>query len=156
MLKLHFIAIGTKMPSWVDEACQTYLKHLREFAEVKLSALPSIKRSKSSTIAQDMQKEAELILASVPNRARLIALDKDGKHFSSEELAAFFEDIATKASQWCFIIGGPDGIHQSVLEKCHDRWSLSALTFPHPLARVMTLEASYRALSISKNHPYHK
>lgn len=156
MLKLHFIVVGNKMPGWVDEACQTYLKHLKEFAQVHLHALSHIKRSKSSSAEQDMQKEAELILAALPKKAVNIALDKDGKAFSSEELAMFFEQIATHESQWCFIIGGPDGIHPSVLEKCHYKWSLSRLTFPHPLARVMVLEASYRALSISKNHPYHK
>lgn len=156
MLKLHFIVVGNKMPGWVDEACLTYLKHLREFAQVSLHALPHVKRNKSSNIEQDMHKEAELILDAVPNKALMIALDKDGKTFSSEELAFFFENIAAHESQWCFIIGGPDGIHPSLLQKCQYRWSLSKLTFPHTLARVIALEASYRALSISKNHPYHK
>lgn len=156
MLKLHFVVVGNKMPGWVDEACQTYLKHLKEFAQVHLHALPHVKRSKNSSVELDMQKEAELILQAIPNKALAIALDKDGNRFSSEELAVFFEQIATHESQWCFIIGGPDGLHSSVLQRCQYKLSLSKLTFPHPLARIMTLETTYRALSITKNHPYHK
>lgn len=92
----------------------------------------------------------------MPNGARIIALEIEGKAFSSEELAMKITQLQQISSHLCFLIGGPEGLSSEILSYCDERWSLSKLTLPHPLVRIMLLETLYRAWSIMNNHPYHK
>jgi 23S rRNA (pseudouridine1915-N3)-methyltransferase len=156
MFKLTIVACGSKMPSWVNEAVSDYSKRLKEYVNLALVEIPLFKRNKSSDLTRIMEKEALLIQSAIPNGAQVIALDIQGETFSSEKLAAKFEALQLTCSHLCLLIGGPEGLSPQTLAKCHARWSLSALTLPHPLVRIILLETIYRAWSISHNHPYHK
>lgn len=156
MLKITLIACGNKMPDWVNIATQTFIQRLQEYAQFKLIELAPEKRIKSQNETVYLEKEAIKIEQAIPPSSYLIALDSRGEKFTSEKLANKLEKLQLHASHWCLIIGGPDGINPLLLEKMHERWSLSDLTFPHPLARIVLLEALYRAFSILHAHPYHR
>lgn len=156
MFKITLIACGDKMPAWVNEATAEYTKRLKEFAQVNLIEIPLIKRTKSSDTARIMDKEASQVLAAIPSNCRVIALEIGGDTFSSEKLAVKIEGLQQICSHLCLIIGGPEGLSAQVLSHCQERWSLSQLTLPHPLVRIVLLETLYRAWSIINNHPYHK
>ncbi|KTD64054.1 23S rRNA (pseudouridine(1915)-N(3))-methyltransferase RlmH [Legionella spiritensis] len=156
MLKITVIACGNKMPGWVGEAVREYTKRLREFAHVQIIEIPLMKRSGASDIERIMDKEAQQIAHAIPGGARVIALAINGQMFSSETLAARLESLQQTSSHLCFIIGGPEGLATRILARSQELWSLSGLTLPHPLARVVLLEAIYRALAIINHHPYHK
>lgn len=156
MLKITVIAVGNKMPSWVMEGSNDYVKRFNDGIQLKLIEIPLIRRSKTSDLARIMEKEAALIQEAIPSGSRLIALDIEGKSFSSEGLALKINQLQQINSHFCLLIGGPEGLSKETLHRCDERWSLSKLTLPHPLVRIMLLETLYRAWSIINNHPYHK
>lgn len=156
MMKMTVIACGNKMPAWVDEATQEYGKRLQEFVSLSLIEIPLVKRTKASDLARIMEKEAQLILQAIPSGARVIALAIEGDRFGSEKLAEKLNQLQQRHSHVCFIIGGPEGLSPATLAHCQERWSLSPLTLPHPLVRIILLETIYRAFAINHNHPYHK
>ncbi|KTC69333.1 rRNA large subunit methyltransferase [Legionella birminghamensis] len=156
MFKITIIACGNKMPSWVNEGVKEYAKRLKEATSLNLVEIPLGKRSRPSDLARMMEKEAESILSAIPSSSHVIALAIDGKQYSSETLAAKIENLQMVNSHVCFIIGGPEGLSAQVLERANEHWSLSLLTLPHPLVRIILLESLYRAWSIINNHPYHK
>lgn len=156
MLKLTLIACGNKMPSWVEMAVNEYAKRLKEFIHLSLIEIPLCKRSKSSDLTRILEKESSLMIAAIPAGARVIGLDIGGESFSSEALAAKFEKLQQTSSHLCILIGGPEGFSARTRAHFNESWSLSALTLPHPLVRILLVEAIYRACSIIANHPYHK
>jgi len=144
------------MPAWVETAVLEYSKRLREYVSLSLLEVPLQKRGKNCDLGRILDKESALIAGLIPQGARLIALDIEGQSFSSEKLAAKFDDLSHTHSHLCFLIGGPEGLSPATRALCEERWSLSALTLPHPLVRILVLEAFYRAWAILNNHPYHK
>ena len=156
MFKITLIACGNKMPSWVDEAVKEYVKRLREYVNLSIIEIPLLKRTKSGDLTRILEKESALIIDAIPNAARVIAMEIEGESFSSEKLATKFEMITQVNSHICFLIGGPEGLSANTLARCDERWSLSSLTLPHPMVRIILFEAIYRAWSIINNHPYHK
>lgn len=156
MLKITIIALGNKMPDWVTLGSNEYAKRFHDNIQVKIIEIPLIRRSKSSDLARILEKETTLIKDVLPTSARLIAMDMLGKSFSSDDLAHKISHLQQISSHLCFIIGGPEGLSTEILTLCDERWSLSRLTLPHPLVRIILLEALYRAWSIINNHPYHK
>lgn len=133
-----------------------FSKRLQEYASFSLIEIPLSKRGKSSDLCRILDKEAALILAAIPQGSHVIALDIGGKSFSSEDLAQKIESLQLITSHICLIIGGPEGLIPAVLSRAKERWSLSQLTLPHPIVRIVLLEGLYRAWSIINNHPYHK
>lgn len=156
MLKITIITLGNKMPDWVNQGANEYAKRLNDGVQLKLIEIPLIRRGKSSDLLRILEKESALIKDALPNNARIIALDIEGKAFSSEELALKISQLQQTSSHLCFIIGGPEGLSPEIFKLCNERWSLSKLTLPHPLVRIILLETLYRAWSIINNHPYHK
>ncbi len=156
MLKITIITLGNKMPDWVNSGVNEYVKRFHDGIQIKLIEIPLLRRNKSSDLARILEKESALIKDALPANARLIALDMLGKSFSSEELALKLTQLQQISSHLCFIIGGPEGLSNEILSLCDERWSLSKLTLPHPLVRIILLESLYRAWSIINNHPYHK
>ncbi|WP_454780927.1 23S rRNA (pseudouridine(1915)-N(3))-methyltransferase RlmH [Legionella sp. WA2022007384] len=156
MLKITIITLGNKMPNWVTQGSNEYAKRLNDGVQLKIIEIPLIRRSKSSDLSRILEKESALIKDALPSNARIIALEIEGKTFSSEELALKISQLQQTTSHLCFIIGGPEGLSQEILRLCDERWSLSKLTLPHPLVRIILLETLYRAWSIINNHPYHK
>lgn len=156
MMKMTIITLGHKMPRWVDEAVGEFSKRLQESTTLQLIEIPLLKRGKSSDLSRILEKELSLIASAIPSGSRLIALDLTGESFTSEQLALKIERLQTITSHLCFIIGGPEGLAPGLLDRCDERWSLSKLTLPHTLARILLLETLYRAYSILNHHPYHK
>lgn len=156
MFKITLIACGNKMPSWVNTAVAEFSKRLQDYVSFNLIEIPLAKRGKSSDLTRILEKEAALISAAIPSNARIIALEINGNSFTSEKLALKLEQLQQITSHLCFLIGGPEGLIPSIIARSNERWSLSQLTLPHPLVRIVLLEALYRAWSIIHNHPYHK
>lgn len=155
-MKFTIIAVGTKMPSWVQEGYAEYAKRLPKELSPKLIELAIGPRGKGRSIEQAKEHEAQLILHAIPKGVCVVALDVKGKRLKTE-------DIANKLASWqmngddiCLLIGGPDGFTPELLAKSQERWSLSDLTLPHPLVRVVLIEQLYRAWTILQHHPYHK
>lgn len=144
------------MPNWVDEAIREYSKRLSESAHLNLIEVPLLRRGKSTDLSRIMEKEMCAMQAAIPSGSRLIALDIQGESFTSEALALKIKKLQHISSHLCFLIGGPEGLLPELLALCDERWSLSSLTLPHALARIILLETLYRAYSILNHHPYHK
>jgi 23S rRNA (pseudouridine1915-N3)-methyltransferase len=156
MQKVTVCAVGQKMPKWVNEASQELAKRLHQKIQLEWIELPLLKRSTNQQLSQILEKELQLFLDAIPTKAHLITLDAQGKLFSSEKLAARMSELQQLSSHWCIVIGGPEGLHPQLKAKALESWSLSPLTFPHPLVRLILLESLYRSWCIQNNHPYHK
>jgi 23S rRNA (pseudouridine1915-N3)-methyltransferase len=156
MLKITICSIGQKMPIWVNEATTELLKRFEHKIQIEWVELPLIKRTTPSQLDQILEKEYVNLLNTIPEKAYLIVLDANGKTFSSEQLSSKMSDLQQQYSHWCFIIGGPEGIHPKLKQIAKEKWSLSSLTFTHPLVRLILLESLFRSWCILNNHPYHK
>lgn len=155
-MRIRIIAVGTKMPAWVEQGYVEYAKRMPRDCVVELVELPLAQRGKNTDIARAMEKEGEEILAAIGKGEQVIALDVKGKSWSTEQLAEQMANWRMSGNNYCLLIGGPDGLAPQCLAQAHMRWSLSALTLPHPLVRILVIEQLYRACSILQNHPYHK
>lgn len=145
------------MPAWVNEGYQEYQKRLSSEIKLQLIEIPAEIRGKNADIARIKQREGEKILASIPNDAEIvIALEVQGKNWSSEQLAQNLKTWQNQSQSVALLIGGPDGLSDDCRKRANILWSLSALTLPHPLVRIVLAEQIYRAYSILKNHPYHR
>ncbi len=155
-MKINLIAIGNKMPGWVDTASNDFIKRLPAEIKINLILLPLIKRGKNPDIPRIIRDESRKILNAVPKDSLLVVLDVLGKAVSTEKLSGMLETWLQQGQDISIIIGGPDGVSDELLSQASVKLSLSALTFPHPLVRVILLEQIYRAWSIINNHPYHR
>ncbi len=156
MLEITLIAMGDKMPAWVVTATHEFSKRLKEAFKFNLIEIPLLRRTHASHLSHILEKEANKLHQTLPKGAYLIALDAKGKSFTSEALATQLEKLQHITGHICFVIGGPEGLPHSLLSESKLRLSLSELTLPHPIARIVLLEALYRSWSIQNNHPYHK
>jgi len=155
-VRIRIIAVGTKMPDWVEAGYAEYAKRMPRDVSVEMVELPLAQRSKNSDIAKAMEKEGEAMLASIGKGEQVIALDVKGKPWSTEQLAEHVASWKMSGSNYCLLIGGPDGLAPECLALASAKWSLSPLTLPHPLVRIVVIEQLYRACTILQNHPYHK
>jgi 23S rRNA (pseudouridine1915-N3)-methyltransferase len=154
-LLLRLIAAGTRMPRWVNEGFEDYAVRLNADYRLELKEIALGQRSGSNPQSA-IAKEGERMRAALPANAHIVALQVTGQAMSSEQLARFLTVRAGDARPVAFLIGGPDGLAPELDARAQTRWSLSALTLPHGLARLMVAEALYRAVSIIKGHPYHR
>jgi 23S rRNA (pseudouridine1915-N3)-methyltransferase len=155
-MKIHLIAVGTKMPAWVTEAYHEYAKRLTDECRLQLIEIPAVKRGKSITAQQAMQSEGKKILEKIPAGARCIVLDERGRTFDTAALAQRLQAWMQGGTDIALLIGGADGLSAECKAAADETWSLSQLTLPHPLVRVIAAEALYRAWSLLRNHPYHR
>ena len=144
------------MPAWVTHGVDEYLRRMPSECQVKFVELPLGQRAKSKNIKQAMQQEEKSILAAIPNNALVIAMEVKAKIWSTEILAEKMQDWMRSGKDVALLVGGPDGMTQACIDKAVEKWSLSNLTLPHPLVRIVLAEQLYRALMIINNHPYHK
>lgn len=144
------------MPDWVEVASNDYGRRLPAEIQINSILLPLIKRGKNPDIPRIIRDESRKILAAVPKGSLLVVLDVVGKSISTMKLSAILENWLQQAQDVSIVIGGPDGVSDELLTQASLKLSLSALTFPHPLVRVILLEQIYRAWSILNNHPYHR
>ncbi|MGD8483933.1 MAG: 23S rRNA (pseudouridine(1915)-N(3))-methyltransferase RlmH [Thioalkalispiraceae bacterium] len=155
-MQIHLIAMGQRMPAWVNQGVDEFIKRMPPECRIKVVEIPASKRTKSSDLKRLMQQEGEKMLSAIPKGALLVALDVNGKHWSTEELSRHLDDWLQGGRDVAMLIGGPEGLAPECLEKAELRLSLSRMTLPHPLVRIMLSEQLYRAMSILKKHPYHK
>ena len=156
MLHIRFITISNKPPAWISEGFREYAKRLSSTCHLDLLEIPVEKRSKQKNRQAFIDREGDKILAVIKPHAKVIALDVQGKLWSTEELSSHLQDWLQEEKNIDFIIGGPDGLADSCLQRAQLRWSLSPLTLPHLLVRILLAEQLYRAWTILQNHPYHK
>jgi 23S rRNA (pseudouridine1915-N3)-methyltransferase len=154
-MRARVIAIGTRMPTWVRDACDEYLKRLRPSLPVTLTELTAAQRAAAGA-ARARTVEGERLLAVLRPAEQLIALDERGRELTSQEFAGWLGERMQAGADLAFAIGGADGFDAAVLARSSLRLALSKLTLPHALARVLLCEQLYRAHSILRNHPYHR
>ncbi len=144
------------MPEWVQHGYKEYIKRIGAGLQIELMEISPEKRGKSADVQRIMQKEAERMRQSIPRGNFVIALDKEGKSWSTENLADKIANWQQDGTNVSLLIGGPEGMTPELLQQADARISLSAMTFPHPIVRIILAEQLYRAYSILSHHPYHK
>jgi 23S rRNA (pseudouridine1915-N3)-methyltransferase len=155
-MRIGVIAVGTRMPQWVRQGVEEYSKRLpREFKPQWREIAPARRGREISTV-RVCAAEGEQILRALPAADRVIALEVGGKRLSTAALAEALSQWQMSGDNYSFLIGGPDGLSPDCLARADYRWSLSDLTLPHPLVRVVLTEQLYRAWTITVNHPYHR
>ncbi len=152
-MKFKIIAIGNNMPNWVDTACDEYLKRLQMVMPTEVVVCATKDRKHKNAVAKANREESDWLWQQREN-GYTISLDRCGSEISTLQLAS-------KISNWHYVninilIGGPEGICENIIKQSDEVWSLSKLTFAHPIARVVILEQLFRAWAINNNHPYHR
>jgi 23S rRNA (pseudouridine1915-N3)-methyltransferase len=155
-MKLSLIAVGTKMPDWVQAGFMEYARRFSRDMPLELLEIPAGKRGKNADIKRILELEGEKMLAAVTKGSRIVTLEVNGDNWSSPQLAQRLEQWQQDGRDIALLIGGPEGLAPACIAASEAKWSLSALTLPHPMVRVVLAEALYRAWSISTNHPYHR
>ena len=153
-MKFLVVAVGRRMPAWVDAGFAEYARRMPREARVELRALKPPARG--APRPQVLEAEAKSILAALPPDCIRVALDERGKLLSTQDLARRIMRWRQAGRDVAFIVGGANGLAESVRNSADLAWSLSPLTLPHGLARVVLAEQLYRAVSILHNHPYHR
>jgi 23S rRNA (pseudouridine1915-N3)-methyltransferase len=155
-MRLRVMAVGTRMPAWVDTAVADYLRRIRSPWRVELVEIEAAPRSASRGAAQATLREGERVLAALRERERAVLLDETGLPLDTRGLSSRLALLEREAPDVALLIGGPDGHAPAVRARASESWSLSRLTLPHGLARVLLAEQIYRAQSILLGHPYHR
>lgn len=155
-MKISFWAVGKPHEGYVKSGVDDFTKRLANYFPASWNLIPVPKNAASLSEAELKKREAELIVSSLKDGDYLVALDERGKTFTSEGLATFVQQRANESTrQLVFLIGGAFGLHETVLNASRLKWSLSPLTFPHQLVRLILAEQVYRACTILQNEKYH-
>lgn len=155
LVRVRVLAVGNKMPVWVEQGVAEYSRRMPREISVEWLDLPLAKRGTGSADSYRKQ-EAEFIQSKLNQDEDLIALDVQGQAVSTEKIADRLADWQMRGRRVCLVIGGPDGLHQSLLSMASERWSFGRMTLPHTLIRVILAEQLYRAWSLQSGHPYHR
>ncbi|MEY4960725.1 MAG: hypothetical protein RL610_904 [Pseudomonadota bacterium] len=155
-MRLLILAVGNKMPEWVETSFVEYTKRMPHEASIELVEIKPEKRGGGKNVDQLMAAEGARILSAIPPRCRTVALDERGRQWTTVKLADSISGWMKNGGDTAFIIGGADGLDASIKNSADEVLALSALTLPHALARVLLAEQLYRALSLIKRHPYHR
>lgn len=155
-MKIHLLAVGARMPDWVKAGYAEFAGRLPRECALSLSEIPAGKRVRNADVARIVRDEGERLLAAVPAGSQVIALDERGQAWSTAELAERLAGWLQDGRDVSLLIGGPDGLDPACRARADLEWSLSRLTLPHALARVLVAEQLYRAWSLLHHHPYHR
>ena len=155
-MKMTLLAVGSKMPRWVDDAFNEYARRLPREAALHLQEIKPEKRGGGVTAEKGMAAECARIEAAIPPRRKLIVLDERGQDWTSVRLASEMKTWLESGDDICLVIGGADGLSPAIKQRADVLLRLSALTLPHGMVRVLLAEQLYRAVSILNNHPYHR
>ena len=154
-MRLLVIAAGNRQPAWVDEGFGEYARRLRGSCTLELAQIPLGRRSKASS-DKAQKDEGERMLRAILPASHVVSLGVSGRPWTTEQLAKRLQHWTTLGVPVCLLVGGPDGLTAGCEARAVERWSLSPLTFPHGLVRVIVAEALYRAWSLNEGHPYHR
>ena len=155
-MKIAIVAVGNRMPSWVDEGYREYAKRMPAEAQVELVEIKPEKRSKGEAAEGNLMVEAKRIDMQLRKYRPIIVLDERGDLWDTKRIATFLQDAMANAMNPAFVIGSADGLDDSIKQQAAHRVALSKMTLPHGLARVMLAEQLYRGWSILQGHPYHR
>jgi 23S rRNA (pseudouridine1915-N3)-methyltransferase len=155
-MKLLLLAVGHKMPSWITEGFNEYSKRMPREAKIELIEIKPEPRTTGKSVPQIMEAEAQRIQAALPKDVLRIVLDERGAHLTTKQLTQHMKDWLSGGRDVAFIIGGADGLHESVRSSANQLLALSAMVLPHGMVRVLLAEQLYRAHSLLHNHPYHR
>jgi 23S rRNA (pseudouridine1915-N3)-methyltransferase len=155
-MRVRLIAVGSRMPKWVREAYEDYITRLGSGLKISLTEIDPGPRSAGRPPQKAMEAEGQKLLAAVRKDDYVVALDERGTEMTTRELAAWLKSRMQDGRDLAFLVGGPDGFAPEVLTRSDFKWSLSRLTFPHALVRVVLAEQLYRAHGVLANHPYHR
>ena len=144
------------MPSWVEQGYNEYAQRLPAEARLEIKEIAPGKRGKNADIKRIIQQEGQRIVASIPKNSHVVVLDVKGKPWSTEQLSERLDVWMQSGQDITLMIGGPEGLSEECRLLGREHWSLSPLTFPHPLVRIIVAEQLYRAWTVLKNHPYHR
>ncbi len=155
-MQIHLVAVGAKMPRWVQEGYGEYAKRLPPECALRLTEIAPGHRGKGADLARAIRAEGQRMRAVMPKDARVVALEVRGQAWSTAQLAEHLADWLAGGQDLALLVGGPDGLAPECAALAQQQWSLSPLTLPHPLVRVVVAEQLYRAWSMLRNHPYHR
>jgi 23S rRNA (pseudouridine1915-N3)-methyltransferase len=155
-MRIRVLAVGSRMPEWVRENCADYALRLRSSLKLTLLEIPAGPRGVQRTPQAALRIEAKRLLVALRPKEFVVALDEKGDEFTTRQFASWLGARRRDGRDVVFLIGGPDGLDPDVLARADFKLSLSRLTLPHALARVLLAEQLYRAQSVLENHPYHR
>jgi 23S rRNA (pseudouridine1915-N3)-methyltransferase len=155
-MQINLISVGNKMPGWVKQGYDEYVKRMPRECELVLREITPGTRGKNFDVARTVQDESERMIAAIPKDTHMVTLDVQGKPWSTSELSQALQRWMEGGRHIALLVGGPEGLADSVRELADESWSLSRMTLPHPLVRIVVAEQIYRAWSILHNHPYHR
>jgi len=154
-MRVRLLSVGTRMPDWINAGVHDYARRLPRQWAFALAEVP-VSRRRLPDPGRCKTDEGERLMATLSGDTHVVALDERGNHWRTAELVSKIEEWMQFGLDLTFMIGGPDGLSPACMKRANERWSLSALTLPHALARVIVLEQLYRASTILRNHPYHR
>jgi|SRR5690554_1769355 len=155
-MRLNLLAVGQKMPQWVTEGYSEYARRMPRECQLILQEVAPAKRGKSGSPKQWMQEEGKRIMTALPDNDYVVALEVGGRNWSTEQLAEQLKNWQASGRDVSLLVGGPDGLSVECQQRADQHWSLSSLTLPHPLVRIIVAEQLYRAWTVLQNHPYHR
>lgn len=155
-MPITIISVSAKQPGWVEAGFQHYAKRLSGACRLELKEVPLAKRVATATQERVIAREGERMLAAVPKAAHVVALQETGRSRTTLELAERLSSWLDNGAPIALLVGGPDGLAPSCLERANEAWSLSPLTLPHGMVRIVVAEALYRAWTVLQGHPYHR
>ncbi|MAD54901.1 MULTISPECIES: 23S rRNA (pseudouridine(1915)-N(3))-methyltransferase RlmH [unclassified Idiomarina] len=155
-MQIQMLAVGNKMPAWVNSGFEEYQKRFPRDMSLDLIEITPQKRGKKAELEKIKNQEGEALLAAIPKGNRIVTLEVHGRPWTTPQLAKQMAGWQMDGRNVSLLIGGPEGLSDACLAAAEQRWSLSPLTLPHPIVRVIVAESLYRAWSLNNNHPYHR
>lgn len=156
MMKIKLIVMGNKMPEWVASGYQEYAKRLPRQCQLELVEIPLQTRTKNANLTDIIASEGNKMLGAIAPGDHVVAMHITDDIWSTAKLAEHLHNWQNQGKDIAILVGGPEGLAPSCLKRAHQKWSLSALTLPHLMVRIIVAEQIYRAWSILQGHPYHK
>ncbi len=155
-MRILLLAVGQKMPLWIEQGYKEYAHRMPAEAKLEIKEIAPGKRGKNADIKRIVEEEGVRLKAAIPKSAHIVVLDVNGQSHTTEQLSQRLDSWMHCGQDICLLVGGPEGLSDQCRALAHEKWSLSTLTFPHPLVRVILAEQLYRAWSVLRNHPYHR
>ncbi|TAJ91518.1 MAG: 23S rRNA (pseudouridine(1915)-N(3))-methyltransferase RlmH [Gammaproteobacteria bacterium] len=155
-MQISLVAVGRKAPAWINEGFESYRKRITTPCRLRLIEVEAVRRTPALNTPKLLALEADRIRAALPKDIHVIALDERGREFGTRDLAGRIAEWARLGQDVACVIGGADGLDREFIKAADETWSLSCLTLPHALVRVLLAEQIYRACAILQNHPYHR
>ena len=155
-MHIRLIAVGDRQPAWVLQAFDQYVRRLPRQWQLRLDVVATARRGNDGDTAKARSTETRKVLDKLQPAEQVVLLDETGRQWSSAELAAQLRIWQDAGRDLAFVIGGPDGMDEECHQRADLRWSLSNLTLPHGMARVLVAEQLYRAWTMTTGHPYHR